>query len=85
MTNITSEIKKAFDALTSGKYNNFALFSCFVDGEPSATIVAITKEGKEYIIHPLFVAITPGMMLTDHDGNEPKWPEVGTDAKQTCG
>lgn len=77
-TNITPGIKEAFDALVSGEYNNFALFSCFVDGEPSAAIVVINEageDGKEIGIQPLFVAITPGMMLTDHDGNEPKWED----------
>ena len=74
-TNITQAIKAQFEALSSGKYSNFALFSCFVDGEPSAAIVAITQDGEEYGIHPLFVAITPGMSLTDHEGEEPKWED----------
>ena len=29
MTNITEAHRHAFEALTSGKYQNFALFSCF--------------------------------------------------------
>ena len=33
-TNITSEHKRAFEALRSGDCENLALFSCFVDGEP---------------------------------------------------
>jgi hypothetical protein len=48
--------------------DNFALFSCFVDGEPAAAIVAVNRDGEDYNISPLFVALTPGMVLTDHDG-----------------
>jgi hypothetical protein len=71
-TNITPEHQKAFEALTSGEYRNFALFSCFVNGEPASTIVAINKLiGDEYQIAPLFVSVTPGMKLMDHDGNNP--------------
>jgi hypothetical protein len=67
-TNITAEHRAYFDALVSGKYDNFALFSCFVAGEPAAAIVSVDRDGEEYTISPLFVAITPGMVLTDHDG-----------------
>jgi len=69
MTDITAEHRAAFEALTSGRFDNFALFSCFVEGEPAAAIVSITRDGEEYIISPLFVALTPGMTLTDHDGH----------------
>lgn len=72
-TNITPALKKHFDALSSGEYSNFALFSCFVDGEPSAAIVVVNEDGEGVTIRPLFVAVTPGMMLTDHEGEEPKW------------
>ena len=68
MTNITAEHRAVFEALTSGRFDNFALFSCFVEGEPAAAIVSVNRDGKEYIISPLFVALTPGMTLTDHDG-----------------
>lgn len=67
-TNITKELQSAFDALTSGKYDSFALFSCFVNGKPAAAIVNVTKDGEEFVISPLFVSITPDMALTDHDG-----------------
>jgi hypothetical protein len=68
-TNITDEHRAAFEALTSGDYNNLALFSCFVGGEPAAAIVAVNRDGEDYTILPLFVAVTPGMILTDHDGH----------------
>jgi hypothetical protein len=67
-TNITAEHQRAFNALTSGQCGNFALFSCFVGGEPAVAIVTVNEDGPGYVITPLFVSITPGMALTDHDG-----------------
>jgi hypothetical protein len=67
-TNITPEHRAAFEALVSGDYDNFALFSCFIGGEPAAAIVAVNRAGEEYLITPLFVAVMPGMVLTDHEG-----------------
>jgi hypothetical protein len=68
MTNITPGIQDAFDALISGKYNNFCLFSCYVNGEPASAICAVDKDGEDYLIRPMFVSITPGMRLVDHEG-----------------
>lgn len=68
MTNITEQHRAAFAALTSGDYCNFALFSCFADGEPTAAIVAVQETDEAFLIHPLFVAVTETMELTDHDG-----------------
>jgi hypothetical protein len=67
-TNITAEHRAAFEALTSGDYANFALFSCFVNGDPVAAIVAVNRDGDGYAITPLFVSVTPSLTLTDHDG-----------------
>jgi hypothetical protein len=67
-TNITAQHRAAFEALISGDYRNFALFSCFVNGEPAAAIVAVNRDGGNYAITPLFVSVTPSLMLTDHDG-----------------
>ena len=67
-TNITDTHTDVFDALTSGQYRNFALFSCFVNGAPASCIVAVTEEGDQVLITPLFVSVTPDMILTDHDG-----------------
>ena len=58
-TNITARHRAAFEALVSGDYRNFALFSCFVNGEPAAAIVAINQDGGDYAITPLFVSVTP--------------------------
>ncbi len=76
-TNITEEHRRAFTALTSGRFHNFCLVSCFVDGEPTAAIAAVNagpaaEEGgePEYLISPLFVCPTGAMTLTDHDGTE---------------
>jgi hypothetical protein len=68
-TNITKEHRAAFEALISADYDNFALFSCFVGGEPAAAIVAVHRDGDDYNISPLFVAVTPAMVFTDHDGH----------------
>lgn len=69
-TNINTQHKDAFNALTSGKFNNFALFSCFVNGEPATAIVTVNPDESGVTITPLFVSVTPGMVLTDHDGAE---------------
>jgi hypothetical protein len=70
-TNITAAHRDAFEALLSGAFSNFALLSCFVNGEPSAAIVAVNRDGEDYLIKPLFVSVTPGMSLADHDGVAP--------------
>ena len=74
-TNITEEHKRVFEALKSGEYRNFALFSCFVNGEPAVAIVTVLPTPPEApdgepgsLIRPLFVSVTPTMRLTDHDG-----------------
>ncbi len=67
-TNITPAHQDAFQALASGRYNNFALFSCFVNGTPASCIVAVTEDGEQVLITPLFVSVTADMVLTDHDG-----------------
>ncbi len=45
MTHITDEHRRAFEALTSGVHDNFALVSCFVGGSPAAAIVAVNSSG----------------------------------------
>ena len=67
-TNITTVHKQAFEALTSGEYDNFALLSCFVNGDPAAAIVAVHRDAGEYLLTPLFVSVTDAMCLADHDG-----------------
>ncbi len=76
-TNITEQHRHAFEALTSGRYDNFALFSCTVDGLPAAAIVTVhqcapAEDGgePEYVLQPLFVSVTAAMKVADHDGVE---------------
>ena len=42
-TNITEEHRRAFEALTSGDHDNFALFSCFCNHQPAAAIIAVNE------------------------------------------
>jgi|OpeIllAssembly_1097287.scaffolds.fasta_scaffold404565_2 hypothetical protein len=72
-TNITDEAKDAFQALVSGEYDSFAIFSCFYDGEPTSVIVNVTRDGDEFCIDPLFVHLTESMQLklTNHAGLAP--------------
>ena len=55
MTNITDTHKEFFENM--GEYNNLALFSCFVNGEPTAAISAVEydQDSEEYIISPVAV------------------------------
>ena len=73
-TNITEQHRHAFEALKSGAYDSFALFSCFCNGKPASAIVSIQPPGvdgeDEYVIHPLFVSVTSEMILTDHNGRK---------------
>src|SRR5215472_9424793 len=68
ITNITADHRAAFEALVSGDYRNVALFSCFVNGEPAAAIVAVSEDCGKYTYTPLFVSVTPSLVLTDHNG-----------------
>ena len=71
-TNISEEHRRAFEALTSGSYENLALFSCFVNNKPASAIASIQPPGAngkdEYVIIPLFVSVTSDTILTDHEG-----------------
>jgi hypothetical protein len=71
-TNITEELRSHFQAIVSGKYDNFCLLSCFVNDEPGAAIcaVSVSEEGEEFVIEPLFVSVTPSMRIVDHEGRE---------------
>ncbi len=68
-TNITERHKRVFNALISGQHNNFALFSCFLDGEPTVAIVAVNQlPNGDSEIPPMFVGYMDNMVLTDHGG-----------------
>ena len=67
-TNITEEHKAYFEALHKGM-KGFALFSCFVNGEPTSAIALVVDDGEGgVIVRPMFVAVTEDMVLTDHAG-----------------
>lgn len=72
ITNITEAHRAAFTALTSEDDSTaFALFSCFVNGAPASAIVVIERsedDEEEFLLRPLFVSVTPEMVLTDHEG-----------------
>lgn len=77
-TNPTEDRKRAFAALRSGSVANFCLFSCFVNGEPAATVSAVTPRpfdtgdaDCDYRSRPSFVSATPGMRLAGDDGRAP--------------
>jgi hypothetical protein len=70
-TNITQAHRDAFEALRDGAVSNFALFSCFVNGEPGAAIIAVNSDGADHVLTPLFVSVTDAIHLTDHDGGTP--------------
>ena len=73
-TNITEEHRRAFEALTSGKFENFCLFSCTANSHPAAAVTVQPSSDRtgeaEYLIAPLFVSMGPGIALLDHDGRE---------------
>ena len=76
-TNITADHRRAFEALTSGRYENFCMFSCEANGHPAAAIAAVTvqpppdgADEDQYIVTHLFVSVGPGITLVDHDGRE---------------
>lgn len=52
-----------------------ALFSCFADGKPAVALVNVTYEGNTTLIEPLFLAIEPNVVLTDHNGATPAWSQ----------
>ena len=61
MTSITEEHRRAFQALTSGTHENFALFSCAVDGAPAAAIVAVNECPLAHDGGPARVHIAPAL------------------------
>lgn len=68
-THITPELQTIFEGLRDPRYTNFALFSCFVNGDPAVASVAINTENSTKVtITPLFVSVTDAMVLTDHNG-----------------
>ena len=68
-TEVILAYSHAFERLSSGQYDNFRLMPCRVNGEPSLLIIALHPGEDDVIIaQPLFVAITPRMVISDEDG-----------------
>ena len=70
-TNIAPDHVSAFEALTAGRYENIALFSCFLNGAPASAIVTVSPPQDDdgaYVVIPLFVRVTDTMIATDHEG-----------------
>lgn len=66
---ITPGHVRAFQAVTSGLYDNITLWGCRINGEPGVAIVMVDHAGENKIaVMPLFVAITPGMEVVFEGG-----------------
>ena len=75
-TNVTDH-RRAFDALTRGVLDNFALFSVLLNEQPAAAIAVVAAhepkdEGGDIESHiePLFVSIADAVVVTHHNGCE---------------
>ena len=58
---LTDDQQETFEAITSGEYDNLALMSAHLDGQPVGVICAITEDGEMYDIHPLAVLVTDAL------------------------
>lgn len=72
---ITPGHVRAFQAVTTQIYGEVTLASCLIDRKPGVAIVLVDNVGEGKIaVMPLFVAITPDMVIdfegqsTDGDG-----------------
>ena len=89
MSNITPGHVRVFQAVRSQLYDNITLTSCTINGEPGVAIVMVDEVGEGKIaVMPLFVAITPNMVLTfpgetDSDGGGPKNPRDAFETNKT--
>ena len=62
-------LKSAFEDLTANRSDEeWILTSCTVNGEKSAAIAMIRENGGNVDIIPIFVGVTPNMVLLDPDG-----------------
>jgi len=62
-------LKSAFEDLTAqGSEEEWILTSCTVNGEKSAAIAMIRENRGSIDIIPIFVGVTPNMVLLDPEG-----------------
>lgn len=65
MGNITPGHVGVFQAVRSQLYDNITLASCTINGEAGVAIVMVDETGEGTVaVMPLFVAITPRMVIT---------------------
>lgn len=57
MRAVSNSEKVLFDALTSGRLGNLAVVSSELDGIETAVIVAVDRDGSEYVMSPLAVLV----------------------------
>lgn len=74
-------MKEAFEELVQASETGqpFLLMPCTVNGEPTAAIVYAQRLDDQNRVHvtPLFVAMTPGMVLIDQKGRRAGAHEEG--------
>ena len=46
-TNVTEDHRRSFEALTSGRFDNFRLVSYLLDGETTAAMTLTNQDGRE--------------------------------------
>lgn len=76
-TSIVPWHRKVFNALTGAHAGNYALYSCRVNGVPSAAIVQIKRHDRAFVVRPMFVAVTDSMTITEQDGTPIEPPDEG--------
>lgn len=70
-TNITSEHKRFFEAITSGVYDNFVLVHTTFDTEPTAAIATVIPEPDgQFLVVPVCVFLTEAMFARLSDPSE---------------
>lgn len=61
MRAINDQESKLFNALISGEYDNFVLVSTEFQGEETTAIATIEFDGSDYIVTPVYIAVTDKM------------------------
>lgn len=64
---LTDYEKDTFSFIQHAHGEDIALVQTAFDGEPTAVIAAVSRDGESYVLSPLAVLVTPGMLprLTD--------------------
>lgn len=80
MEKLTDAEIVCFEAVTSGRYGNFALVRSVLDGEEVAVIASVQgEENGEYVIEPLYVQVTNAIFARlVGPASAPVWHEPAT-------